>query len=133
MSITEARREGKEGRSRFPADLLLILILLLACSAAFGLGILTGKEMGEGKGEDRLWIEQLSGAPSALPAAAALAEPVTSPAATGTYVASRSGTKYHLPSCSGASRIKEENKVWFQTKEQAVAAGYEPAANCPGL
>ena len=49
------------------------------------------------------------------------------------YVASKSGTKYHLPWCSGARRIKEENKVWFATKEEAEAAGYTPAANCKGL
>lgn len=52
---------------------------------------------------------------------------------TGKYVASISGTKYHLPSCSGAKRIKEENKVWFNSKEEAEKAGYKPASNCPGL
>ncbi len=53
--------------------------------------------------------------------------------ATKGYVASKTGTKYHLPWCSGARRIKEENKVWFATKEEAEAAGYTPAANCKGL
>lgn len=51
----------------------------------------------------------------------------------GIYVASKSGTRYYLPTCSGVSRIKEENKIWFQTKEQAEARGLLPAANCPGL
>ncbi len=51
----------------------------------------------------------------------------------GGYVASKSGAKYHLPWCSGAQRIKEENKVWFATKEEAESAGYEPAANCKGI
>lgn len=45
-------------------------------------------------------------------------------------VTSRSGTKYHLLSCPGASQIKEENKVFFDTIEMAKAAGYAPAANC---
>lgn len=49
------------------------------------------------------------------------------------FVASVSGTKYHLPHCTGAARIKEENQVWFATAEEATIAGYEPAANCPGL
>ncbi len=48
----------------------------------------------------------------------------------GTYVASKSGSKYYLPSCGGAERIKDENKVWFATKEEAETAGYTPAANC---
>ena len=51
----------------------------------------------------------------------------------GAYIGSRNGTKYHLPWCSGAQRIKEENKVWFASKEDAEALGYTPAANCKGL
>ncbi len=51
----------------------------------------------------------------------------------GAYVAAQSGTKYYLPTCSGTNRIKEENKVWFNSTAEAEAAGYGPAANCPGL
>lgn len=49
------------------------------------------------------------------------------------YVASKNSTKYHFPWCSGALRIKEENKIWFSSKEEAEKAGYTPAANCKGL
>ena len=52
---------------------------------------------------------------------------------TGTLVGSKNGTKYHYPWCSGAQRIKEENKIWFASVEEAKRAGYTPAANCPGL
>ncbi len=51
----------------------------------------------------------------------------------GTYVESKNSTEYHFPWCSGTKRIKEENKIWFQTKEEAVAKGYKPAVNCEGL
>ncbi len=51
----------------------------------------------------------------------------------GEYVASKSGTKYHLPWCPGAGQIKEENKIWFKSKEEAERAGYTPAANCKGI
>ena len=51
----------------------------------------------------------------------------------GKYVASKSGSKYYLPDCSGVKRIKEENKVWFGSVEEAKAEGYEPAKNCKGL
>jgi len=50
-----------------------------------------------------------------------------------TYVASRSGQRYHLPWCPGAKQIKEENKIYFATKEEAEKAGYTPAANCKGI
>lgn len=49
------------------------------------------------------------------------------------YVASKNGSVYHLPWCSGAKRIKDENKVWFESKVAAEAAGYRPASNCKGL
>jgi hypothetical protein len=48
-------------------------------------------------------------------------------------VTSKSGTKYHLLDCPGASQIKDENKVYFTSTETAKAAGYTAAANCPGL
>lgn len=51
----------------------------------------------------------------------------------GQYVASKNGTKYYLPTCGGVSRIKEENKIWFTTVEEAKSRGYGPAANCKGL
>ena len=51
----------------------------------------------------------------------------------GAYVASKSGRYYHLPDCPGAVQIKEQNKVWFATKEAAEQKGYRPATNCPGL
>ncbi len=49
------------------------------------------------------------------------------------FVASKNGTKYYYPWCSGVSRIKEENKVWFSSSDEAKKAGLEPAANCKGL
>jgi Metal binding domain of Ada len=48
-------------------------------------------------------------------------------------VASKSGTKYHLPTCAGAKQIKPENLVTFASSKEAEMAGYTPAANCPGL
>ena len=59
-------------------------------------------------------------------------DPVVEPGAT-RVVASKSGTKYHLLTCSGASSIKETNKIYFDSIDQAKAAGYTPAANCKGL
>jgi len=55
------------------------------------------------------------------------------PTGEGTVVASKNGSKYHLPSCSGAKQINEVNKIVFASAEEARAAGYTPAANCKGL
>ena len=51
----------------------------------------------------------------------------------GIYVGSRKGSKYHLPSCSGALHISAANKVWFTSKEDAASKGYTPASNCKGI
>jgi len=52
---------------------------------------------------------------------------------TSNIVASKNGTVYHYVWCSGAKRIKEENKIYFNSIEEAEKAGYRPAKNCPGL
>src|SRR3989338_5207851 len=51
----------------------------------------------------------------------------------GKYIASKSGAAYHYPWCPGALKIKEENKIFFNIKEEAEKRGYKPAGNCPGL
>jgi len=45
-------------------------------------------------------------------------------------VASKSGARYHLLDCPGASQIKESNKIFFASIIEAKAAGFTPAANC---
>lgn len=47
---------------------------------------------------------------------------------TGLFVASRNGKKYYKITCSNT--IKEENKVYFNTVEDAQNAGYTPSATC---
>jgi len=48
----------------------------------------------------------------------------------GNIVASKNGKKYYFVHCSGANRIKNENKIYFSTIEAAEGAGYTLAANC---
>lgn len=55
------------------------------------------------------------------------------PSVRGTYVASKKGEVYYLPWCGGVKLIKEENKIWFASKEEAESQGYRPAANCKGI
>ena len=61
------------------------------------------------------------------------ASAVTKTETNGAYVASRKGTKYHLPTCPGAKHISVANKVWFASKEEAAQKGYTPASNCKGI
>ena len=38
--------------------------------------------------------------------------------------------KYHHVWCASASKIKEENKLWFSSAQEAEVAGYTLAGNC---
>ncbi|MBI4127516.1 MAG: hypothetical protein HY459_00445 [Parcubacteria group bacterium] len=42
----------------------------------------------------------------------------------GKYVGSRNSNKYYPPTCSYAKRISPENQLWFESEEEAKAAGY---------
>ena len=114
-----------------------LLILVLTAVLAFGLGRLSRLE----ELHEPILIEETANASTGLTEAQDQ-NPVTQPttqkapgadSAKGLYVASKTGTKYYLPWCSGVSRIKEENKVWFKTKEEAVKKGLTPAAGCKGI
>jgi len=118
MTIAEARGKCKSFLARVPRDVLILGVLLLSSTTSFGLGYLAGLDAGQGGGIS----------PEDSPAATAF-----STATTGQIVASKSGTKYYLPSCAGADRISPANKVWFSSAAAASAAGYAPAANCKGL
>jgi len=139
MTIAGLGGRIKRFLGRIPQDALILLAILLTATGSFGLGVLTGRDLAEGEGKG-LWIEErpLTGESAALKAQAAAEKGITEPVgeplpAGGQYVASRNGTAYYLPWCGGVSRINEENKVWFATKEEAEAKGYRPAKNCKGL
>lgn len=51
----------------------------------------------------------------------------------GNLVASKNGTRFYYIWCTGANRIKAENRRYFDTIDEALKEGYKPASNCPGL
>lgn len=101
-------------RKMFDAALVPAVVVFVGLGA-FGLGRLSA--IGDG---------QLPEAPSAETASSGTASP-------GPIVASKTGTKYYLATCSGAKNIKDANKVYFANAAEAQAAGYTAVANCPGL
>lgn len=116
----------KEGK-----DLLIVLIILLTSFASFGLGVLS-ERMGRGEPVHLLTESAAAGlSQEELNKEETVVVPNRDPG--GYVVASKNGSKYHFPWCSGAQSIKEENKIWFNSIEEARAAGYLPASNCKGL
>jgi hypothetical protein len=46
------------------------------------------------------------------------------------YFASSRGTKYYSFGCSAGKTIKQENRIYFDTEEQAKKAGYSKSTSC---
>ena len=103
----------------FSPDIAILAIIILVGLSSFGLGRLSVLE----KEEVVVTYEETASVISSTDFSSK----------DGGYVASLNGSVYHLPWCSGAERIKEENKIWFNSKEEAERAGYRPAQNCKGL
>jgi len=108
----------------YEKDIILAVVIILVALIGFGLGRLS--KIKEGKAP--LIVENTQN-----DANAQIAPSISNTTADGGVVASKNGTKYHYPWCSGAATIKEENKVTFSTIEEARKAGYLPASNCKGL
>jgi len=120
MTIQEISEKIKLG-----AELYVVFIIVLVSFASFGLGRLSVKT-----DVSNTIYPSITSAQVALPEISASNIEVSEEKY---YIASKNGTVYHLPWCPGAGRIKDENKIWFESKEDAENAGYRPAANCKGL
>jgi len=55
---------------------------------------------------------------------------VQSSAGSGAYVGNANTRVFHYSSCSYVNRMKEGNKVYFSTRDEAIAAGYRPCKVC---
>jgi len=47
-----------------------------------------------------------------------------------TFFASSRGSKYYTISCSAGKTIKQENRIYFATGEEAQTAGYSLSSSC---
>lgn len=130
---------GSEKGLKIGSDLFIVLLIVLVGTASFGLGKLSAIEkkklpIAVLKTQETLLkgiigdsnIENLS-----LGETKSISSIATS--SKGIVFASKSGKRYYYPWCSGAERVKESNKVWFLTVEDAKKAGLTPAVNCTGL
>jgi endonuclease YncB( thermonuclease family)/methylphosphotriester-DNA--protein-cysteine methyltransferase len=77
-----------------------------------------------------------TGAPPPTAAAetkpAAPSAPATaSVAPAGKIIGNKDSQIYHLPNCSGYTKVSEKNRVYFDSEADAEKAGYRKAKNCP--
>lgn len=47
-----------------------------------------------------------------------------------TFFASSKGSKYYSIGCSAGKTIKQENRIYFATREEAERVGYELSSSC---
>ncbi len=102
-------------------DIAIIAIIVLVGAGAFGLGRLSTQQETTTSSS-----VQIVGNVLEMDAYAVRAEDESK----GKYVASRNGTKYYPVSCSSANRIHDENRVYFQSSQEAILAGYEASSSC---
>lgn len=139
MNIPEVIDQFKGTLRRVPEEYITVAILVLVALTSFGLGRLSVLE--PGREPVRIISPEQTNKPRVvgeLPSSSQMvgtkdAAVLSNAMEGGEVVASKNGTKYHLPWCSGAKRITAANKITFETAQEAEKAGYTPAANCPGL
>ena len=56
--------------------------------------------------------------------------PETAAAADAAYIGNRNSMKYHRAGCRYAAQVKAENRIAFDSAEQALIAGYTPCGAC---
>ncbi len=108
-------------------EVLTAIIIILVATGSFGLGRLSVQNKEKEPLQINMPVSQ-NGTSSTVSAAV-----LNSKTSSSGVVASKNGTKYHFPWCSGAKNISEANKIFFDSKEQAEEAGYSKAVNCKGL
>jgi len=116
-------------------DILTVLIVILVGLGGFGLGRLSKAQNGSG-----VQIEYLNGPISGsiepLSQGANVVEalksepPYTARGLEGNFFASSRGKKYYPVGCSAGDSLKMENRIYFNTREEAEKAGYTLSSSC---
>jgi hypothetical protein len=113
-------------------DVLVVIIIILVGLGCFELGRLS-----EENGSSGIRVEYPKQDNNAVPPGNSTQISIKSPETSlvsissgKNFFASSKGSKYYSISCSAGKTIKEENRVWFATGEEAQAAGYKLSSAC---
>jgi len=113
-------------------DILVIIIVILVGLGSFELGRLSKDSASSGIKIE--YPSQEASVISAVETSSLLENTKISPTVLNptakNFFASNRGKKYYSVGCSGGKTIKQENRVYFATKEQAENAGYELSSSC---
>lgn len=129
---------SQENGLKISNDVFIVALIILVGTASFGLGKISAFEKRKTpisvlKMQNLLLSNTTAEGVASTLSGTQVVEKETEGQTKGIVFASKSGKKYYYPWCSGADRVKEANRVWFDTVEAAKSAGYTPATNCTGL
>ena len=110
-------------------DILTVIIVILVGLGSFELGRLSKESSSSGIKID--YADQ-NGQNTSQTGSVVFSAPTdaTNDSAGKNYFASSRGSKYYSVSCAAGKTIKEENKIWFRTGEEAKQAGYTLSSGC---
>jgi len=111
-------------------DIMIVIIVILVGLGSFELGRLS-KESSSNSIKIEYPDENTNQGASVISALTDVENMKTSVNNSGkTFFASSRGSKYYTISCSAGKTIKQENRVYFATGEEAQKAGYTLSSSC---
>lgn len=108
-------------------DVLTVLIVVLVGLGSFSLGRLSKQAPNEGLKIDYPGME-IENKENIIQTINQVSKAQNS--SSRAYFASSKGSKYYSLGCSAGKTIKQENRVYFETGDDAEAAGYELSNVC---
>ncbi len=124
MSIQDGLTKIKTLDSGQKERVFVVILIILVGTASFGLGrlsILEGTKV-------PVHVENIANSSPQVLGDSTEPSPVETPASM--VLASKTGTAYYYPSCSGANRISEKNKITFPSAKEAEAFGLHIGPGC---
>lgn len=114
-------------------DILTVVIVILVGLGSFGLGRLS--KNGENTGIRIEYPNQVTNQAGNVISATKIQytptiSQITENSNGKNYFASNRGTKYYSIGCGAGKTIKQENRIYFASTEEAEKAGYEPSSSC---
>ena len=104
-------------------DIIIVIIVILVGLGSFELGRLSKQS---GSGGVKIEYPDQNSTETANVVSATSGRPTSGK----NFFASSKGKKYYTTSCSAGKTIKQENRVYFATGEEAEAAGYALSSAC---
>lgn len=110
--------------------ILNILVIILVSVGSFFLGRMSNSKLSNEKAYIVNGGEEGSQKVTLYPKSSKITSLDSSTQVENRYVASKNGKLYYRVGCGSSSRIKEENKVFFDSTQSAEQAGFQASESC---